>query len=93
MNAIADGNRLGYLLHLLVYLEGWKERPGCLTPMAYQWCSAISEAAGRLGRGGYFHPCRGPMGLGSVQTAAMVTFHCTIHLLSAFPGDVPFLLY
>ena len=29
----------------------WKERPECLTPIAYQWCSAISEAAARRGSG------------------------------------------
>ena len=27
----------------------WKERPISLTPIAYQWCSAISEVAGQIG--------------------------------------------
>jgi hypothetical protein len=52
LNVIANGNCLRDLHHLLEFLAAWKERPACLTPMAYQWCSAIFEAAGRLGWGG-----------------------------------------
>jgi hypothetical protein len=48
MNAIADGSCLQHLNYLLEFLAAWEKRPECLTPMAYQWCSAISEAAGRL---------------------------------------------
>ena len=41
-------NRVCYqeLKYLLAFLAAWEERPMCLTPIAYQWCSAISEAAG-----------------------------------------------
>ena len=40
------------LYYLLEFLATWEKRPAYLTPMAYRWCSAISEAAGRLrGRG------------------------------------------
>jgi hypothetical protein len=51
MNVIADGNGLRHLNLLLEFLAAWENRPEYLTPMAYQWCSAISEAAGRLGVG------------------------------------------
>ena len=50
MNAIADGKSLQHLYYLLEFLAAWGERPECLTPIAYRWCSAISEVAGRLGR-------------------------------------------
>lgn len=50
MNIIARGNLLRHLDYLMEFLAEWKKRPMCLTPMAYQWCSAISEAAGRLGQ-------------------------------------------
>ena len=45
MNSIADGSCL-HLNYLLEFLAAWEKRPAYLTPMAYQWCSAISEAAG-----------------------------------------------
>jgi len=45
MDAIANGDRVQYLEYLLNFLAAWKERPACLTPMAYQWCSAFSEMA------------------------------------------------
>jgi len=50
-NVIPDGDYLQYIEYLLEFLAAWEERPACLTPMAYQWCSAISEAAGRPGPG------------------------------------------
>jgi len=49
MNGIADGSCLHHLNYLLEFLAAWENRPACLTPMAYQWCSDISEVAGRLG--------------------------------------------
>ena len=48
MNTIASGNCLRELHFLLEFLAAWEERPECLTPIAYRWCSVISEAAGRL---------------------------------------------
>jgi hypothetical protein len=51
MNVIASGNGLRHLDLLLEFLAAWENRPVYLTPMAYQWCSAISEVAGRLGVG------------------------------------------
>lgn len=50
--AISDGNLLQHLYFLLEFLATWEKRPFYLTEMAYRWCSAISEAAGRLGEGG-----------------------------------------
>lgn len=50
VNAIANGNCLQQLHYLLEFLAAWEERPICLTFMAYQWCSTISEAAGALGQ-------------------------------------------
>ena len=47
MNSITDGSCLHHLNYLLEFLAAWEKRPAYLTPMAYQWCSAISEAAGR----------------------------------------------
>ena len=47
-NAIADGRCLYYFRYLLEFLAAWEERPAYLTPMAYQWCFAISEVATRL---------------------------------------------
>jgi len=47
-NVILDGDYLQHIQYLLEFLAAWEKRPACLTPMAYQWCSAISEAAGRL---------------------------------------------
>jgi len=49
MKGIADGSCLGHLNYLLEFLAAWEKRPAYLTPMAYQWCSTISEAAGKLG--------------------------------------------
>jgi len=54
MNIIAHGNLLRHLDYLMEFLAAWEKRPEWLTPMAYQWCSAISEAAGRLGQKGTF---------------------------------------
>jgi hypothetical protein len=51
MSIIADGNGLQHLNLLLEFLVAWEKRPVYLTPMAYEWCSAISEAARRLGVG------------------------------------------
>jgi hypothetical protein len=51
MSVIASGNGLQHLNLLLEFLAAWENRPGYLTSMAYEWCSAISEAAGRLGVG------------------------------------------
>jgi len=48
MGAISDGDGLQHLNFLLEFLAAWEERPACLTPMAYEWCSSISEVAGRL---------------------------------------------
>jgi hypothetical protein len=48
MNTFADENYLPHLRYLLEFLAGWEKRPECLTSMAYQWCSTISEAAGTL---------------------------------------------
>jgi len=47
MKGIADRSCLHHLNYLLEFLAAWEKRPAYLTPMAYQWCSAISEAAGR----------------------------------------------
>ena len=44
---IADRNRFKALRRLFDFLATWEERPRTLTPMAYEWCSAISEAAGQ----------------------------------------------
>ena len=49
MNVITSGKSLGCLEYLLEFLAAWEKRPVELTHMAYQWCSAISEEAGRLG--------------------------------------------
>jgi hypothetical protein len=51
MKVIADGNGLQHLNFLLEFLAAWEKRPPSLTPIAYEWCSALSEAAGRLGLG------------------------------------------
>jgi len=48
MNGIADGSCLHHLFYLLEFLAAWEKRPPYLTPIAYRWCSAISEVAGRL---------------------------------------------
>ena len=48
MDAIRNRNCAHNLYYLLEFLVAWKNRPGSLTRIAYEWCSAISEAAGRL---------------------------------------------
>jgi hypothetical protein len=45
---IVSGNDLQRLNPLLEFLVVWGKRPVWLTSMAYEWCSVISEAAGRL---------------------------------------------
>ena len=35
MDVIANGNRVERLKYLLKFLAAWKERPACLTPIAY----------------------------------------------------------
>ena len=52
MNAISDGRSLHHLRFLLEFLAAWEKRPVYLTPMAYQWCSTISEVARRLNGSG-----------------------------------------
>ena len=52
MELIADRNRFRDLRRLFDFLATWEERPTSLTPMAYEWCSAICEAAGQLGLAG-----------------------------------------
>jgi len=49
MNGIVDGSCLHHLIHLLEFLAAWENRPAYLTSIVYQWCSAISEAAGKSG--------------------------------------------
>jgi len=53
-DAIANGDRVQYLEYLLEFLASWKERPVCLTPMAYQWCFAFSEMATGAGQNGTY---------------------------------------
>ena len=38
-----------YLKFLFEFLAAWKERPECITKMAYEWCSAISGKDGGAG--------------------------------------------
>ena len=61
MTSIADGSCLHHLNYLLEFLAAWEKRPAYLTPMTYQWCSAISEAAGRLGLSGIPIGLPGPL--------------------------------
>ena len=51
IKAISNRNLVQHLYYLLEFLAAWGKRPGCLTNMAYEWCSAISEVAGKLGQG------------------------------------------
>ena len=51
MELIFDGNHFEALNYLFYFLAMWEERPVSLTLLAYQWCSAISEVAERLGLG------------------------------------------
>ena len=53
IDAIANGNCVEHLEYLLRFLAAWKERPACLTPMAYQWCSAFSGMITGLGKSTY----------------------------------------
>ena len=48
MSTIADGTCIRRLNLLLEFLAAWEKRPECLTRMICHWCSAISEAVGRL---------------------------------------------
>jgi len=50
MDAFANRNHVPYLIMLLDFLSTWKERPACLTPMAYEWCSVFSEVTEGLGQ-------------------------------------------
>ena len=45
---IIDEPLANQLMRLLEFLAAWEKRPVFLTPMAYQWCSAISQAIERL---------------------------------------------
>lgn len=47
IKVIADGHDITPIIPLLEFLAAWKRRPWFLTRMAYEWCSAISEASGR----------------------------------------------
>jgi hypothetical protein len=51
MDVIASGNGPQHLNLLLEFLAAWEKRPVYLTPMVYQWCSAIHETVGILGLG------------------------------------------
>ena len=46
MSVIVDENGARRLARLLEFLAAWEKRPVCLAPIAYKWCSAISEVAG-----------------------------------------------
>ena len=48
VDVITNGNGVQHLRHLLRFLVVWKERPPSLTPMAYQWCSAVSKVVRKL---------------------------------------------
>jgi len=52
MDAFANRNHVDYLIYLVDFLARWQERPACLTPMAYKWCSIFSEVTEGLGQGG-----------------------------------------
>ena len=45
MNVIVNGHNSLPLNILLEFLVAWEKRPACLTPIAYEWCSAISRVA------------------------------------------------
>ena len=49
MELIVDGTHVKILNNLFHFLAAWRGRPISLTPMAYEWCSAIFESVGRLG--------------------------------------------
>jgi len=50
MDAFANRTHIQYLVFLVDFLARWEERPACLTPMAYEWCSVFSEATEGLGQ-------------------------------------------
>jgi len=50
MDAFANRTHVRRLINLVDFLARWEERPACLTPMAYQWCSVFSEATEGLGQ-------------------------------------------
>jgi hypothetical protein len=52
LDVIPDVHYTGRLARLLDTFLAWEIQPLCLTPMAYQWCSAISENIERFGRDG-----------------------------------------
>ena len=52
MDAIPNGDRVRYLIGLLGFIARWEKMPACLTPMAYEWCSTISEVTEGLRQGG-----------------------------------------
>ena len=77
MDAITDKNRVRYLTRFLDFLATWEERPACLTPMAYEWCSAISEVAEGLGQGS--------MGIGE-ERCLLPLFDLDMELTLVGPG-------
>ena len=44
-NVLTTRCDIGNLTYLLTFLKAWDKRPDWLTPMAYRWCSMISEVA------------------------------------------------
>jgi len=52
MDAFSNRYHVQYLIYLVELLARWEERPACLTPMAYEWCSVFSEATEGFGQGG-----------------------------------------
>jgi len=52
LDVISDQHYIRRLDRLLNIFLTWESRPMCLTPMAYQWCSAISECFRRFERDG-----------------------------------------
>ena len=47
--ALVDGDGLHNINFLLEFLAAWEKRPAWVLTVAYEWCSAISEVAGRFG--------------------------------------------
>ena len=50
MDAIPRTDRWGHLYELLEQLTEWKDKPACLTAMAYQWSLAICECIRNIDR-------------------------------------------
>jgi len=50
MDAFANRTHVRHLIFLVDFLARWEERPACLTPMAYEWCSVFSEVTEELGQ-------------------------------------------